>query len=142
MKMTYNKKIIITIAIMTIVLVILTWYQLNNNTINNKSISAKEFNSIYNIINHNEMKILDNTIISFPDYVNSYGIIQYSFEQKIYEILRKKELTENDKIELSQYFYLIRSDVHDLKLLQYDELVWKNLKIYNYINRKLSEEEY
>jgi hypothetical protein len=32
--------------------------------------------------------------------------------------------------------------VHDLKLLQYDELVWKNLKIYNYINRKLLEEEY
>lgn len=140
--MIYSKNIIISVVLIFITLLILVLFKININTIDNRSISAKEFNTIYNIVDYNEMKILDNTIISFPDYVNSYGIIQYSFEQKIYEILRKKELTENDKIELSQYFYLIRNDVHDLKLLQYDELVWKNLKIYNYINRKLLEEEY
>lgn len=140
--MFYSKNIIISVVLIFITLLILVLFKINNNTMDNRSISAKEFNTIYNIVDYNEMKILDNTIISFPDYVNSYGIIQYSFEQKIYEVLRKKELTENDKIELSQYFYLMRNDVHDLKLLQYDELVWKNLKIYNYINRKLLEEEY
>jgi hypothetical protein len=121
--MIYSKNIIISVVLIFITLLILVLFKININTIDNRSISAKEFNTIYNIVDYNEMKILDNTIISFPDYVNSYGIIQYSFEQKIYEILRKKELTENDKIELSQYFYLIRNDVHDLKLLQYDELV-------------------
>jgi hypothetical protein len=102
--------------------------------------SYKLFNSIVQKIRYSDMQILKNTILSFSNYVENYGWIKSAFNQKIFELSNKWSLLESEKEELAKYFFLIRVDVHDLKLMEYDEALWVDAQVKDYIDRNLWEE--
>ena len=95
-------------------------FQIQDTYYQDKNQSYKLFNSITQKIDYNEGEILKNTILSFSSYVNDYSWIKSSINQKIFELSSKSILSENEKEELAKYFYLIRLDVHDLKLMTFN----------------------
>ncbi|MCP4523821.1 MAG: hypothetical protein GY828_06420 [Candidatus Gracilibacteria bacterium] len=138
-------KIIVVLLVIFIFSTVSLVIKLNNNdkksgkNIINVSYFSNNFDEFYRGLSFKEKSILDNTIIKIDSYVNDYGMIEYGIQKELFKYYDKEILTKDELKNFTKLYYLSLRDIHDLKLIEYDEDISIDNDVYSFLEGIVNE---
>lgn len=128
----YTWIILLILLLLCIFYTKITKYKPENNYFSNN------FDTIYRSMNFEEKKILDNTFIKIDSHINDYWMLEYWIQNELFKYYDKKELNNAEQLFFNKLYYLSLRDIHDLKLLKYNQDIWIDDEIYNFLKNQVN----